>query len=96
MNLGEAIRSLRKAKGIAQKDLAEKSGISANALCEIERNNTFPNTRTIHAICNALGITTGALLFSALTDDDIPLDKLPVFKALQKPLLDIFGYDAKD
>lgn len=96
MNLGEAIRSLRKAKGIAQKDLAEKSGISACALSEIERDKAFPNKRTIHAICDALGVATGVLLFSALTDDDIPQDKLPVFKALQKPLLEIFAYDTKN
>ena len=35
-------------------------------------------------------VPAGYLLLKSLTDDDIPDDKLPIFKVLQKPLLDLF------
>lgn len=53
MNLGETIKSLRIKKGIKQNLLAEKCGLSANALCSIEKNNAFPSKETIKAICDA-------------------------------------------
>jgi transcriptional regulator with XRE-family HTH domain len=93
MNLGESIKSFRKQKGLSQKELAEKSGISANAMCSIENDNAFPSKSTIKSICNALSIPTSLLLFASLTDEDIPEDKLIVFKALQKPILELFNQD---
>lgn len=90
MNLGETIKSLRIKKGIKQNLLAEKCGLSANALCSIEKNNAFPSKETIKAICDALDIPVAALLLASLTEEDIPEDKLPVFKVLQKPLLELF------
>lgn len=91
MDIGEAIKTIRKKKGLKQNELAKKCGISANALCSIEQNKSFPSKETISSICSALNIPIGFLLFSCLTDDDIPQDKLTVFKAIQKPILEVFG-----
>ena len=90
MDIGQAIKTFRKKKGVSQKWLAEQSGISANALCSIENDKAFPSKATINSICRALDIPTSWLLFASLTDEDIPEEKLAVFKALQKPMLELF------
>jgi transcriptional regulator with XRE-family HTH domain len=91
MKIGQAITAFRKKKGLSQKELAARCGLSANALCSIEKGYSFPSKETIESICYSLDISVGMLLFSALDDNDVPPQKLEVFKALQKPLLELFG-----
>ena len=90
MDIGNTIIFLRKQQGLSQKKLAELTGISANALCNIEKGYSFPSKENIKAICFSLNIPTAYLLLKSLTEDDIPKEKLPVFKALQKPMLELF------
>lgn len=82
MNIGSAIKALRKQKGYSQKDLAEKCQISVNALCQIEKNSSFPQKSTIKRICDELQIPTSYLLFFSISEEDIPEDKRKVFNAL--------------
>jgi transcriptional regulator with XRE-family HTH domain len=96
MNIGETIAMLRKQQGLSQKELAQMTGISANALCYIEKGYSFPSKDNIKAICHSLDIPVGYLLLKSLTDDDIPADKLPIFKVLQRPLLDLFENEDND
>ena len=56
MDIGTAIKEIRSRKHITQKDLASKCNISANALCSIEKNTSFPSKETIKKICDALEI----------------------------------------
>ena len=65
-------------------------GISPNALCNIEKGVTFPHKQTIAKICDALQIPVGLLLFASITEDEIPKENLPVFRALREPMLAIF------
>ena len=90
MNLGQTIKMIRKEKGISQKELAQKSGLSGNALCSIENDKSFPCKDTINSICKALNISAGFLLFASLTEDDIPKEKLPIFRALHEPIMKLF------
>lgn len=90
MDIGKTIISLRKQQGLSQKELANLTGISANALCSIEKGHSFPSKDVIEAICFSLNIPTAYLLLKSLTDDDIPEEKLPIFKVLQKPMLELF------
>lgn len=82
MELGTAVKTLRKQRKINQNALAEICGISVNALSQIERNATFPHKRTIDKICDALEIPLSYLLFFSISDDDIPEDKKLVFNSL--------------
>ena len=91
MDIGTAIKTFRTKRGISQKDLAKYAGISTNALCSIEKDKSFPSKETINAICDVLEVSVGYLLFASITDDDVPPQKLEVFKALQEPLLKLFG-----
>ncbi|SEE66443.1 Transcriptional regulator, contains XRE-family HTH domain [Tenacibaculum sp. MAR_2010_89] len=82
MELGTAIKKLRKEKNINQKLLAEKCNISVNALCNIEKNISFPQKRTIDSICEALSIPLSYLLFFSITEDDIPNESKVAFSSL--------------
>lgn len=90
MDLGQAIKTLRKMKGISQKQLAEAAGISANALSSIERDEAWPTKTTINLICDALDIPTSCLLFASITEEDVPLHGRSVFRALKQPILELF------
>lgn len=87
MNIGDAIRSIRKAKGITQKELAEKCGISANALCAIEKSSSFPSKDSIEKICKALNIPEAYLMFFSVSDEDVPIEKRTAFNALKAVLM---------
>ena len=83
MNIGSAIKTLRKQKGISQKDLAEKCEVSVNALCQIELNNTFPQKSTIQKVCEVLEIPTSYLLFFSISDEDVPEENRSFFNSLK-------------
>ncbi len=82
MEIGTAVRKLRKNKGLTQKVLAEKCGISANAMNQIENNTSFPHKNTIDKICEVLGIPVSYLLFFSIGEDDVPEEKKVVFNSL--------------
>ncbi|SHG45785.1 Helix-turn-helix domain-containing protein [Flavobacterium segetis] len=89
MDIGTAIKILRKEKQLGQKQLAEMCGISVNALSQIEINATFPQKNTIKKICESLQIPVSYLLFFSISDDDIPDDKKVVFKSLNSAIKSI-------
>ena len=82
MNIGTAIKTLRKERGISQKELDENVGLSPNALSQIELNEAFPQRSNINKICEVLNIPVSYLLFFSISEDDIPEDKKTVFKSL--------------
>lgn len=91
MELGNAIREIRKKKGLSQKVLAEKCKISTNALCQAELGKTFPSKTTINTICKVLDIPVSYLLFFSLTEEDVPEHKkelFNVFAGLKDLLID--------
>lgn len=89
MDIGDAVRAIRKERGMTQKKLAERSGLSANALCSIEKNVSFPSKETVKRICEALDIPVSYLLFFSISDEDVPADKLKIFHGLKDPIRDI-------
>lgn len=86
MNLGSAIKSLRKQKGYSQKAFAEKCELSVNALCAIETNASFPQKATIKRVCEELDIPTSYLLLFSIDDEDVPEEKKQLFRTLGEPL----------
>lgn len=89
MEIGDSIRRLRIWREMTQKELAQRIGISANALCAIELNRSFPSKETIAKVCRELGVPVGYLLFFALTEEDIPQDKRELFRILREDLCDV-------
>lgn len=89
MNIGTAIKSLRKEKGLGQRELADKCGISINALSQIETNSSFPHKNTIESIASALGVPVSYLLFFSISETDVPKEKRNVFNTLNSALKSI-------
>lgn len=86
MDIGTAIKLLRKQKGLSQKELGDKCNLSVNALSQIEINASFPHKSTINSICNGLDISVAYLLFFSINDEDIPIDKRVVFNSLNQAI----------
>lgn len=89
MDIGTAIKFLRKEKGLSQKELAERCEISINAVSQIELNATFPQKTTIKKICEALQIPVSYLLFFSISDEDIPDEKKLIFQSLNSAIKSI-------
>lgn len=89
MNIGETIKTIRKEKKISRGRLAAMTGLSVNALYNIETNRSMPTRDTIRRICKALSIPTYYLMVRCVTEDDIPEEKREVFRALYPLLIKI-------
>lgn len=61
-SMGETISSLRKEKGMTQKELADMLGITDKAVSKWERNVAYPDIATIPALAEILGVSAEELL----------------------------------
>lgn len=86
MDLGSAIKAIRKEKKVNRKELAERSNLSITALYNIENNLSFPSKETIDRICTSLGIPISYLMFYSITEDDVPEEKREFFKTAVGPV----------
>jgi len=93
MNIGKAIRLVRKQKGITQKRLADKCDLSYNALCRIELGDVFPKKENINKIAEKLGVPVSYLLFLSIEEQDVPTENVEAWNAIrsivEKILLEI-------
>jgi transcriptional regulator with XRE-family HTH domain len=55
-DIGGRIRETREQRGHSQKDLADLSGLSANAISRIERGENSPTVSSLHQLAAALGV----------------------------------------
>ena len=54
--LGSRLRSLRKERNLTQRELAERAGISVNAISLIERDEISPSVATLQSLATALKV----------------------------------------
>lgn len=66
-NLGQRVRKLRTERGLTQKELALRGGVSHSALSKIENSQLSPTFETILRIADGLDIDVSELLSSADT-----------------------------
>ena len=62
MTLGQNIQAARKAKGLSQETLAEKIGVSRQALGKWEKDTALPGLDNLQALAAELGTGVDALL----------------------------------
>ena len=60
--MGEIISTLRKEKGMTQKDIADQLGITDKAVSKWERDVAFPDTATIPELAEILGVSVEELM----------------------------------
>lgn len=73
MNLGQAIRQLRKQKGLTLSELAEQTGSYVGNLSRIERDLANPSLELLYRISGALGYSV-ADIFLATGDQQASQD----------------------
>lgn len=95
MNLGSAIRSIRKERKLTQADVSQKTGLSITALSQIEKGDSQPQKQTLENICSALGVTKSYVFFLALDENDISDERKVAFNVLYEPLKKIILEDIK-
>jgi transcriptional regulator with XRE-family HTH domain len=57
MSTGQQLKEIRKRKGISQKWLANKVGITNQHLCNVENQRYILTKELLNKICDALGVT---------------------------------------
>ena len=60
--IGSRIAALRKQKGLSQEKLAEKLGVSSQAVSKWENDASCPDISLLPALADVLGVTTDELL----------------------------------
>lgn len=78
MTIGERIRTIRKAKGLTQKDLAILSGTSEITVRQYETGKRQPRIEQLILIADALGVSSGELI----GEDYSPYDKFEEIKRI--------------
>ncbi len=82
MTLGQNIQTARKAKGISQEALAEKIGVSRQALGKWEKDTALPGVDNLQALAKELGVSVDALLGCAAPDTAAPTVTLNALRDL--------------
>lgn len=80
-SFGKKVKEKRLALSLTQEGLAEKIGISAKSLSQIELGNNFVSAENLEAICVALGVTPRYLF--DFQDDEI-IDKYHIINEKMK------------
>lgn len=86
MNIGQAIRTLRQKQNMTQEELAERVGMSVNAVSTWELDKAFPPKQSIKRICEAFGVPQSYFLLSTIEENDLPEEKRVLYRALLEPL----------
>ena len=86
MDIGQAIVTIRKARKMTQKQLAERCGMSQNAIVSLEKSRSHPPMETIKKLQTALNVPQSFIMLYAIEDSDIPQDKLNNARLLLDPL----------
>ncbi|MDB4923031.1 helix-turn-helix transcriptional regulator [Mucilaginibacter sp.] len=94
MNIGTAIKYLRKQKELSQTELAELCGLTQTALSQIENGSRRPNTDTMKKLTDYFQVPEILIYMLATEPADIPANKREmfdiVFPNLRKMLISVF------
>ncbi|QHI37799.1 hypothetical protein IMCC3317_31820 [Kordia antarctica] len=82
MDLGLAIKSIRKQKGLNQNQFAQLCDITQAYLSQIENNNKEPNLSTLKTISNELEMPLPILFFLSIDSNDISPEKVDAFNII--------------
>ena len=83
MDLGNAVKELRKKRGLTQGNFCEQIGITQSYLSQVEKGHKEPSIDVIKKIADALGTPIPVLFWFTLTEEDVDDNKREVFKLLK-------------
>lgn len=78
MSLGNNIFAKRKEKGMTQEDLADRMGVSRQAVSDWERDVKKPETQNLIDLAKLLGASIDWLCANELAGSEVPREEHPV------------------
>jgi transcriptional regulator with XRE-family HTH domain len=88
MNIGKAIKELRKRQGLSQQELASKAKMTQAALSQIE-NGKRPGTETLKKLSSALGVSESLIYVMGLEQEDVPEHRSSLYNELFPVIQDL-------
>ena len=79
MDLGQAVKKLRKDRNIKQYQMAMDTGMTQSYLSQIENNKKTPSVYILMIMANYFNIPTPVLVWYSLTESDVPEEKINHF-----------------
>jgi transcriptional regulator with XRE-family HTH domain len=67
--IGASLRSAREARGISQRELARRLGVSPSLISQVESGQSRPSVSTLYGVVNELGVSLDQLFGSSAADD---------------------------
>ena len=89
MNIGTAIKQLRKERRMSQEELALVCGLSVNSISQIETNNAFPHKKNFDKICRVFDVNQTEFLVYAISDIDVEEKYKPLFDTMLDSIIKI-------
>lgn len=86
MNVGLALRAIRKKKGLMEKEVYLSAGVSQGNLYSIE-NSPQPRFPTLERICQVMGVPVSAALLYTVKESEIPAEHLEFFRKLKQDII---------
>jgi len=80
MNIGKAIKQLRKKQELNQQELAERCGLTQTALSQIESGSRKPNTESLKKLTDFFKVPEIVIYMLATEVTDIPAEKRDMFE----------------
>lgn len=80
MNIGIAIKQLRKQRKLSQAELAEQSGLTQTALSQIENGSRRPNTESMKKLTEFFKVPEIVIYLLATESNDVPAEKKEMFE----------------
>ena len=68
LDIGEKLRTIRKKRGLSQRELAARAGLTNGTISLIEKNRTSPSVASLKSLLDAIPISM-AEFFSTIEDD---------------------------
>jgi len=86
MNVGNAIKQIRRAKKLTQSEVAKGAGISQTAFSQIETGASDPHKKTLEAIATALGTKVSVIALLAIDASDVAENKKEAYNKIMPSL----------
>lgn len=71
MDIGQKLRAIRKKRGLSQRELATRAGLTNGTISLIEKNRTSPSVASLKSLLDAIPISM-AEFFSTIEDETTP------------------------
>ncbi len=89
MDFARALRISRAARGVSQKELAAKAGVSASYVSLIEGGKREPTFKSLRNLSGALGVPFDLMMLLAIEETETSKVSAELLSELSKNLLEI-------